>query len=113
MSDEGNALDIPGMGDVPISAAHGISALALNMALKWHDMGMIKDGAMYQQKKLEGANIRLIDLPDVLETARQFEMHILAGPSRISELVMDALTEAVVEVIDDDNDQQSEEEETK
>jgi hypothetical protein len=31
--------------DTPIAPAHGIAALALNMALKWHDMSLVKDGA--------------------------------------------------------------------
>lgn len=109
-STETNALDLPGMGDTPISAAHGISALALNLALKWLDMGMIKDGSLYQQKKLEGANIRLIDLPDVLATAREFEKHILGSPNRLSELVIEALGEAVDEVLNEDGDEAAPEE---
>jgi hypothetical protein len=53
------------IGDVPVAPAHGVAAIALHVAIKYHDMGMIKDGALYQQYKLEGDNITTIALADV------------------------------------------------
>ena len=37
--------------ETPIGTVHGIAAIALSMALKYHDVTIIKDGAMYQQYK--------------------------------------------------------------
>src|SRR5882672_2712986 len=82
-------------GDLPIAPAHGIAALALNMALKYHDMGMIKDGQLYQQYKLEGRNIDTIHLEDVFETAIKMEAFLLGASDRIAKLVVDAITIAV------------------
>jgi len=78
-------------GDFVISPAHGIAAIALQMAMKYHDMSMIKDGAMYQQYKLEGRNITNIDLSDVFETAIQIEAHLLASSERVAEIIVGAL----------------------
>ena len=79
------------LSDTKIAPAHGIAALALNMALKYHDMGMIKDGALYQQYKLEGKNIRTIGLDDVFETAIKMEKYLLGASDRIAKIIVDAL----------------------
>jgi|ERR1051325_3771095 hypothetical protein len=83
--------------DAPIAPAHGIAALALNMALKYHDMGMIKDGALYQQYKLEGRNIETIHLEMVFETAIKMEAFLLGASERIAKIVVDAIEIAVTE----------------
>jgi hypothetical protein len=80
------------IGDTPIAPAHGIAAVALNMAIRYHDMGMIKDGAMYQQYKLEGRNITTIALADVFDTAMKMEAFLLGSSERIATLVVDAIT---------------------
>ena len=76
-------------GSAPVAPAHGIAAIALSMAMKYHDMGMVKDGALYQQYKLEGRNITTIGLADVFETAIQIEAHLLGSSDRISKLIID------------------------
>lgn len=87
-------------GNSPIAPAHGIAAIALSMAMKYHDMGMIKDGALYQQYKLEGRNITTLGLAEVFETAIRIEAHLLGSSDRIAKLIVDALE---VEVIDDES----------
>lgn len=79
------------LGDVPVAPAHGIAALALDMAIKYHDMGMVKDGALYQQYKLEGRNIETLQLDMVFETAIKMEMYLLGASERIAKVVVDAL----------------------
>lgn len=79
--------------DTPIPTAQGIAAIALHMALKYHDLQMVKDGALYQQYKLEGKNITPLHLDMVFETATKFEAHLLGASERIAKLVIDAITE--------------------
>lgn len=86
--------------DTQVAPAHGIAAIALSMALKYHGMMMIPDGLTYQQYKMEGRNIREIGLNDVLETAIKIELHLLASSDRIAKVVMDAL---VIETEDQDD----------
>lgn len=85
----------PAMGDTKIAPAHGIAAIALSMAMKYHGMMMIPDGLTYQQYKMEGRNIREIGLADVFDTAIQIEKHLLASADRIAKLVVEALVVAV------------------
>jgi len=84
-------------GDFPVAPAHGIAALALNMALKYHDMGMIKDGQLYQQYKLEGRNIETLHLEHVFETAIKMERFLLGASDRIAKVIVDAIEIAVDE----------------
>jgi hypothetical protein len=77
--------------DAPVAPAHGIAAIALNMAMKWHDMSIVKDGQLYQQYKLEGRNIQNIDLADVFETAMKMERYLLGSSERIAKIVVDAI----------------------
>jgi hypothetical protein len=81
--------------DTPIAPAHGIAAVALNMAMKYHDIQMIKDGALYQQYKLEGKNFQSLSLADVFETAIQIEAHLLGASDRIAKIVIDAIEAGV------------------
>ncbi len=77
--------------DTPVAPAHGIAAIALNMALKYHQMTMIPDGLTYQQYKMEGRNIREIGLVDVFETAMKMEGFLLGASERIAKIVVDAI----------------------
>ena len=79
------------IADTPIAPAHGIAAIALNMAMKYHDSSTIKDGTLYQQYKLEGRNLREIHIDMVFETAIQIEKHLLGSSDRIAKLIVDAL----------------------
>lgn len=88
---ENPLLDLEPIADQPLPPSVAVSALAMNFALKWHDMRLIKDGTLYQQKKMEGANIQLIDMADVLRTAQQFEAWLLAGQNRHSQMLRDGV----------------------
>jgi hypothetical protein len=84
------------MPDAKVGTAPGIAAIALSMAMKYHDMSMVKDGTLYQQYKLEGKNMMPIHLDMVFETAIQIERHLLASSQRIADLVVEALEVAIV-----------------
>lgn len=84
--------------DTKLAPAHGIAAIALSMALKYHDINTVQDGTLYQQYKLEGRNMRELQLDSVFETALRIEMHLLGAADRIASVVMDALAIAVDEV---------------
>lgn len=90
-------------GDFSVAPAHGIAALALNMALKYHDMGMIKDGQLYQQYKLEGRNIETLHLEYVFETAIKMEAFLLGASDRIAKIIVDA-----VKIVVEDDEPKSE-----
>lgn len=77
--------------NTPIAPAHGIAAIALNMAMKYHDIATVKDGALYQQYRLEGRNLRELHLDTVFETAIKIEIHLLAASDRIAKVIVDAL----------------------
>lgn len=79
------------IGDVPLGTAHGIAAVALSLALKYHDISTVKDGTLYQQYKLEGKNFRELHIDVVFETAIQIERHLLASSDRIAALVVEAV----------------------
>lgn len=79
------------MGDAPVAPAQGIAAIALSMSMKYHDISTVKDGALYQQYKLEGKNLIPIHLDMVFETAIQIERHLLGASERIAKLVVDAI----------------------
>jgi hypothetical protein len=83
------------ISDTRVAPAQGIAAVALNMSLKYHDIATVKDGAMYQQYKLEGKNMRELHLDMVFETAIKMEAHLMGANERISKLIVDALVVAV------------------
>lgn len=62
-----------------VAPAHGIAAIALSMAMKYHDINTVKDGALYQQYKLEGKNFAPLHLDMVFETAIRIEAHLLGA----------------------------------
>lgn len=76
--------------DTPLAPAHGVAAIALNMALKYHDIAMVKDGVLYQQYKLEGKNFRPLHLDMVFDTAIRMERYLLGASERIAKIIVDA-----------------------
>lgn len=87
----------PHMSDVKIAPAHGIAAIALSMALKYHDINTVQDGQLYQQYKLEGRNLHTLQLEHVFHTAIEMEAHLLGASARIAKLVFDAIIDATDE----------------
>ncbi len=85
------ATDLEPMKDAKIAPAHGIAALALNFALKYHDINTVQDGTLYQQYKLEGRNMRELHLDMVFETAIRIEAHLMGSSERIAKLVIDSI----------------------
>lgn len=94
------------IADKKVAPAVGIAAMALNFALRYHDINTVQDGALYQQYKLEGRNMRELHLDAVFETAILMEMHLLAGSKRVAELIVDALEVVVTEDDHSDSPQQ-------
>lgn len=86
---------VPQLGNAPVAPAHAVSAIALNMAIKWHDISTVKDGALYQQYKLEGKNMMPLQIDMVFETAILMEKFLLGSSERIAKLVVDAITHGV------------------
>jgi hypothetical protein len=85
-----------------VAPAHGIAAIALSMAMKYHDIQTIQDGTLYQQYKLEGKNIEALHLDMVFETAIRIEKHLLGSSDRIAAMLVEAIEIAV----DDDAPQE-------
>jgi hypothetical protein len=81
------------LGDVPVAPAHAIASIALSLALKYHDINTVQDGALYQQYKLEGKNMTAFHLDHVFETATKMEAFLLGSSERIAKLVVDAINE--------------------
>lgn len=98
---DGLAELVPHMGDLPVTSPNAIAAIAMQMALKYHDTGTIKDGAMYQQYKLEGRNMRELHLDMVFETAIKIEEHLLLSQRRIADMMMDIMQEVIDHVSDE------------
>ena len=91
--------DLAAVKDVPMSESLMIATVALNMSLRWHDMGMIKDGVLYQQKKMEGANINYIDKSDIIKTAEEFEAYFLAAPLRHARMLEERIVDKFVGIM--------------
>lgn len=68
----------------------GVAAIALNMALKYHDIATVQDGTLYQQYKLEGRNMCELHLDIVFETAMQIEEHLISANKRVAMLMVAA-----------------------
>src|SRR5262245_8907855 len=93
---------VPALGDTPVAPAHGIAAIALSMAMKYHDINTVKDGALYQQYKLEGKNLIPLHLDFVFADAERIERWLLASSDRIAKMIVDA----VAVQVEDDNPRQ-------
>lgn len=87
----------PHLGNTPVAPAHGIAAIALSMAMKYHDINTVQDGILYQQYKLEGKNMRPLHLDEVFETAMKMEAFLLGASERIAKLIVDAISVEVDE----------------
>lgn len=70
--------------DIDLTLDQKVRAMALTLAVKYHADTVIKDGAMYQQYKLEGRNMRTLNTDMVLETAIVYEAFIREGKVRVS-----------------------------
>ncbi len=88
------------IGTTTVAPAHGIAAIALSMAMKYHDINTIQDGTLYQQYKLEGRNMHGLQLDDVFNTAERMERWLLQSSDRIANVVIEAIAAAV----DDEED---------
>lgn len=71
----------------------GVATIALNMALKYHDINTVQDGTLYQQYKLEGRNMRNLHLDEVFHTAMQIEAHLIAANKRVAKMMVLACLE--------------------
>lgn len=94
--------DLDPIKEAPVTAAHGIAAIALSMAMKYHDIATVQDGALYQQYKLEGKNLCPLHLDMVFDTAIRIENHLLASSERIAKFVVDAVAEGIANDVADD-----------
>ena len=91
LTKEDAVADLPELAqNEPIGPMVGISAMALNMALKFHDINTIQDGQLYQQYKLEGKNMRGLHLDMVFETAIRMETHLVAANKRVAKMIVAA-----------------------
>lgn len=85
---------LPGDTPAPLGVAHMISALALNFALKYHNITTVQEGALRESLKRDGINLQPLHLDYVLETARRFELHMMASSARIGALIVETLEHA-------------------
>lgn len=83
------------IGDTPLPTSHGVAAIALTLAMKYHDINTVQDGTLYQQYKLEGKNMQPLHIDIVFETAIRIERHLLASSDRIAQLVVDAVVQGI------------------
>ena len=77
--------------DQPIGPFVGLASIALNLAMKYHDISTVHDGALYQQYKLEGRNLQPLHIDIVFETAMQIEKHLIASHKRIADALLVSL----------------------
>lgn len=99
MKDEDNVFADPSMEpirDAPMTTSMAIAAISLNMAMKYHDFTVVKDGVMYQQLKMEQKEMRTIQFEDVLETADRIRDYLIESESVIRSM----MTESVMNVLE-------------
>lgn len=89
------ASELGAAANAPVGTAVGIASIALNMAMKYHDINTVQDGALYQQYKIEGRNLRDLHLDDVFETAMRIERHLITANERVAKIVFDAVEEVL------------------
>lgn len=107
VDNDSELLDIPEIADTPMSPQVGMAALALNFALKYHDINTVQEGALYQQYKLEGKNLRPLMLDEVLYTAGRIEQHLLQTPSRLALAIIEMAVEDMDAALDEEDDAQA------
>lgn len=81
--------------DAPMPPHIGVSAIALQMAMSYHGINMVQDGALYQQYKIEGREMVPLSLQMVFDTAKQIEEHLVNGGGRITDLLLNSFMDAV------------------
>src|SRR5690348_10454121 len=81
----------------PIGPMIGVAAIALNMAMKYHDISTVQDGQLYQQYKLEGRNMVSLHLDMVFHTAMQIEEHLISANKRVAKLMVLAVIDETTE----------------
>jgi hypothetical protein len=79
--------------DAKIGPFIGVASIALNMAMKYHDISTVQDGALYQQYKLEGKNMTALHIDHVFETAIQIEEHLIRANKRVAAVMLSSLVE--------------------
>ena len=83
--------------DSPVSTPVAIAAMAMTFAMKYHDVNTVQDGVLYQQYKMEGRNMRELNLDAVFHTATRIEAHLIQAEERFREhalaMVLSALDE--------------------
>lgn len=95
-----NLLDLgPEAANSPIPTGVAVAAIALNFAMKYHDINTVQDGTLYQQYKLEGKNFEALHLGAVFDTAKQIEAHLMSGANRLSDMVFESLIEGLSEEV--------------
>lgn len=104
--------------DAQIGPLVAISAIALNMAMKYADINTVQDGLLYQQYKLEGRNMQSLHLSYVFDIAIQIEEHLVKSNKRVAKMiVVSVLEEKLADATEDDEvvveSEESAEEETK
>lgn len=104
MNEADNLLQIEGAEDARIAPAMGVAMIALNMALKYHDINTVQDGALYQQYKLEGKNMTGLHLDHVFETARRMERHLLISSREITEMMVSGVIDTLEQIVADKAD---------
>lgn len=80
--------------DFKLSPAVAVATVALNFALKYHNINTVQDGTLYQQYKLEGKELIPLNLQAVFDTAIMMELHLMASTNRLSDMIMDVVAEA-------------------
>ena len=85
------------MPHAPVGPAHGIAAIALSMAMKYHDINTVQDGVLYQQYKLEGHNLTPLHIDMVFETAIKIEQHLLGASDRIAGMLVEVIRDVINE----------------
>jgi hypothetical protein len=93
MADSKNTLDNVSkhLPEATIPPMVGVGAISLQMALQYHDINTVQDGALYQQYKIEGRNLRDLHLDIVFDTATRIERHLMSTSDRIAGMVVDTL----------------------
>jgi hypothetical protein len=95
MEEEKSFKALEPINGTPVATAHAIAAVALDLALRYHNINTVQDGTLYQQYKLEGRNMRYLDLDGVFETAMKIEVYLLGASDRIAQIVVDAIAEGI------------------
>lgn len=85
--------------ETAMPSAVAIASIALNMALKYHDITTVQDGTLYQQFKLEGKNFTALHMDEVFHTAVQIENHLMGASARLANCVQDMLGNALAEMV--------------